>query len=295
VSRSRPNPWLTRRPLNIAHQGGAREAPSNTLYAFATSVRTGALGLELDVHLTADGHVVVCHDPTVDRTTNGSGSIDSLTLEQVQRLDAAYWFVPGEGVVPGRPPEAYPLRGVATGDRPPPAGHDPWDFTIPTLADVLTDLPDVHVNIDIKRTAPETAAYEDAVADLVRRHGRSDDVIVGSFSDTALDRFKAIAPEVFTAAGPADTFAFWSALQDEEPASTALADHVALQVPVQFQGLQVVTPAFVAAAHDQGIAVHVWTIDEPEEMARLLAMGVDGVVTDRPSVLAAILRQAAAD
>jgi glycerophosphoryl diester phosphodiesterase len=258
-------------------------------------VAAGAHGLELDVHMTADGHVVVCHDPTVDRTTDGSGSIDTLPMEQVQRLDAAYWFIPGEGVVHGRPPDAYPLRGIATGETPPPPGHHPQEFTIPTLSDVLSTLRGVHVNIDIKRTAPETAAYEDAVADLVRRHGRSDDVIVGSFSDAALDRFKAIAPEVFTAAGPADTFAFWAALQDEVLATGVLSGHVALQVPVHFQGVEVVNHAFVDAAHDQGVAVHVWTIDDPEEMTRLLAMGVDGVVTDRPAVLAGILRQAAVD
>ena len=291
MTTARPNPWTARRPLNIAHQGGAREAPSNTMYAFATAVRAGARGLELDVHMTADGYVVVCHDPTVDRTTDGSGAIDSLTLDEVQRLDAASWFVPGEGVVHDRPPEAYPLRGVVTGERPPPPDHEAGDFTIPTLDDVLANLPGVHINIDIKRTAPDTAPYEAAVADLVRRHDRGGDVIVGSFSDAALDRFKSIAPEVFTAAGPADTFAFWSAAHDE--GGIALPGHVALQVPARFQDVEVVTPAFVAAAHAHDLAVHVWTVDERDEMAGLLAMGVDGVVTDRPTVLADVLADVA--
>ena len=290
---SQHNPWLTRRPLNIAHQGGAREAPANTLYAFATAVRAGAHGLELDVHMTADGHVIVLHDPTVDRTTDGTGAVDHLTLEEIRRLDAAHWFVPGEGVVHGRVATAYPLRGVATGDRPPPPGHEPAAFTIPTLAEVLVAFGGVHVNLDIKRTSPETAPYEHAVAELVQRHDRTADVIVGSFSDTALSRFKTIAPEVFTAAGPADTVAFWSTAQGQ--GGVALPNHVALQVPVRFEGLEVVTPAFVTAAHAHHIAVHVWTVDEAEEMARLLGMGVDGIVTDRPSVLANVLGQSRSD
>ena len=290
---SQRNPWVARRPLNIAHQGGAREAPANTMYAFATAVRAGAHGLELDVHMTADGHVVVLHDSTVDRTTEGSGAVDSLTLEEVQRLDAAYWFVSGEGVVHGLAPTAYPLRGVATGDRPPPPSHQPAAFTIPTLAEVLVAFGGVHVNIDIKRTAPETAPYEHAVADLVQRHDRTGDVIVGSFSDTALSQFKTIAPEVFTAAGPADSVAFWSAAQDQ--GGMALPNHLALQVPVRFEGLEVVTPAFVAAAHAHDLAIHVWTVDDAAEMARLLAMGVDGIVTDRPTVLAGVLAEADLD
>src|ERR1700687_756037 len=105
------NPWLDRRVLNYAHQGGAREAPSSTLFALHRAVAAGADALELDVHDTADGHLVVCHDETVDRTTDGKGPIADLTLADLQSLDNAYWWVPGEVVAHGRPDADYPLRG----------------------------------------------------------------------------------------------------------------------------------------------------------------------------------------
>jgi len=122
------NPWLDRRVLAYAHQGGAWEAPSSTLHAIRAALAAGATGIELDVHATADGELVVCHDATVDRTTNGCGPIASLTLEEVRVLDNGYWFVPGADAAPGLTPEAYPFRGRAPEDR---------DFRIATLREVL--------------------------------------------------------------------------------------------------------------------------------------------------------------
>ena len=110
------NPWLDRRPLNYAHQGGAREAPSSTLHAMRQALSAGADGLELDLHVTADRHLVVCHDATVDRTTQGSGRISELTLAELQRLDNAYWWVPGSVVDHGAADGDYPLRGRAPAD-----------------------------------------------------------------------------------------------------------------------------------------------------------------------------------
>src|SRR5688500_15916304 len=124
------NPWLDRSPLNIAHQGGEIEAPSDTLYAFETARRKGADMIETDVHLTADGRVVVLHDETVDRTTNGTGSVEHMRLAEVKQLDAAYWFIEGEGTVhhPSRPASDFAWRGVATGDTPPPKRFEANDF-----------------------------------------------------------------------------------------------------------------------------------------------------------------------
>ena len=112
------NPCLERSALNIAHQGGEIEAPSETLYAFKTAKQKGADAIETDVHLTADGRVVVLHDEAVDRTTNGSGSVEQMTLKQLKQLDAAYWFIEGEGTVhdAGRPASDFTWRGVATGE-----------------------------------------------------------------------------------------------------------------------------------------------------------------------------------
>jgi glycerophosphoryl diester phosphodiesterase len=111
------NPWLSRRVLAYAHQGGAKEAPSSTLYAMKKAIENGATALELDVHRTLDGHLVVCHDPTVNRTSNGNGAIAKMTLDQLQSLDNAYYWVPGKVVDHSQPESAYPLRGKAPADR----------------------------------------------------------------------------------------------------------------------------------------------------------------------------------
>jgi glycerophosphoryl diester phosphodiesterase len=285
---SAPSRWAPAQPLCIAHQGGAAEAPSSTLFAFATAVANGAEMFELDVHATADGRLVVLHDATVDRCTDGRGRIDTLTLDQIRALDAAHWFKPGAGVVPGGPPATYPLRGIATGQRLAPKGFTADDFCVPTLEAVLERFPGIPVNIDIKQTAPETQPYEAALAEVLRRHHRTGDVMVASFSDVALEQFRGLAPEVATSAGPDEVLAFWTYANGAGPAPAAW-DFQALQVPEVFGDVTVVTQRFVDAAHEAGLAVHVWTIDDVDVMHRLLRYGVDGIVTDRPSVLRAVL------
>ena len=282
------NVWLERRPLHIAHQGGELEAPASTLYALRTAVDKGADALELDVHATADGHVVVLHDPTVDRTTNGTGRVDSLTLADVQQLDAAHWFAPDEGAVTGRSDEAYVLRGIATGEVAPPDGFTPADFRVPTLAEVFAAFESTLINIDIKQTAPDTRPYEQAVADLIDEFDRADTTMVASFSDAALHTFRSLAPHCSTSAGPNDVVAVWSAAHEGGPAPSP--GYQALQVPPTYEDLVVVTEAFVRTAHDLGLAVHVWTIDDAETMKELLDQGVDGIVTNRPRVLEQVLR-----
>ena len=286
------NPWLERGPLNIAHQGGEIEAPSDTLYAFKTAKRKGADVIETDVHLTADGRVVVLHDETVDRTTNGSGSVEQMTLDQVKQLDAAYWFIASEGTVhdPGRPAGDFTWRGVATGDRRPPKGFEPNDFKIPTLDEVLEAFPRTLLNIELKPTTAMTGRLEAAVAELLRRHGRSDDVIVVSFNDSQVELFKALAPEVHTAPGTGQVAAFWASSQGPGP-GTPNPQHVALQVPETFNGLTVVSPDFIADAHANNLAVHVWTVNDVDDMRRLLRWGVDGIMTDRPTLLERVLAE----
>ncbi len=274
------NPWLARRVLNYAHQGGAREAPSSTLFALRQAVAGGADGLELDVHATLDGVVMVCHDATVDRTTAGAGAIAEMTFDELRTLDNAHWWVPGEVVADDRTHEEYIHRGRAPSEP---------SFGIATLREVLEEFPDVFLNLDIKQTAPAVEPYEQLVADLLREFGRTDDVIVASFDDRATDAFAAIAPEIHTSCGTLLTTAIWQAIQDGAPLPAT--QHVALQVPAAFGDIVVVDERFVASAHDHGLAVHVWTIDEPDEMERLIDLGVDGVMTDRPSVLERILQE----
>ncbi len=276
-----PNPWLDRRVVNYAHQGGAWEAPSSTLFAIGRALAAGATAVELDVHATADGELVVCHDATVDRTTDGRGAIAELTLAQVKALDNAHWFIPGADVTLDREPEAYPYRGRAP--------EDP-DFAVPTLREVLERFPGVVLNLDIKQTAPAVLPYERALADVLAEHGRQDDVIVASFSDAATDAFRAVAPMVATSAGTDATAGFWRAIQEgDRPALPP--GTVALQVPETFGELTVVDEQFVTAAHRAGLAVHVWTVDEEDRMERLVDLGVDGIITDLPSTLTAVLRR----
>ena len=159
---SAQNPWLEKRVLNIAHQGGEDEFPSNTLYAFKKSVKAGADMLELDVGVTQDGRIVVSHDTTLDRTTSGTGTIESRTLKQIRRLDAAYWFAKGgdDAYAHDKPRKAYRFRGIATGKRKPPKGFKRRDFRVPTLREVMKAFPRTPINIEIKGRTPDEATEE---------------------------------------------------------------------------------------------------------------------------------------
>jgi glycerophosphoryl diester phosphodiesterase len=154
---------------------------------------------------------------------------------------------------------------------------------------VLESFPGVVLNLDIKKTAPEVVAYEAALARELADHGRRDDVIVASFSDAATAEFAKWAPEVGVAAGTEATTEFYRRLQAGEPPQDDIGRYVALQPPARFGPLKVVDEKFVAAAHSCGLAVHVWTIDDPAEMEQLVELGVDGIISDRPSVLSEVL------
>ena len=265
-----------------AHQGGALEAPSSTLFAITRAIEHGATAIELDVHATADGHLVVCHDPTLDRTTDSAGEIVTHTLDELSQLDNAYWFVPGEDAQHDRNAADYPLRGLAPRDH---------AYGVASLAEVFDVTPGVALNLDIKRTAPEVPGYERLLADLIRDHERTDDVIVASFIDGATAVFKEYAPEIATSAGTAAVGDFYRAVRAGEALPESVSSHVALQVPARFQDLLVVDEQFVHTAHAYGLAVHPWTINDRDEMERLCDVGVDGIISDVPSMLAEVLGQ----
>jgi glycerophosphoryl diester phosphodiesterase len=291
------NPWLAERVLNIAHQGGEDEFPSNTLYAFKRSVKAGADMLELDVGVTKDGKVVVSHDVTLDRTTNGKGRIESRTLRQIRRLDAAHWFAKGgnDAYSHERPRRAYKLRGIATGHRSPPRGYTRSDFRVPTLAQVLKAFPDTPITIEIKgRTkAEEDAEYvenAEVLARLLRKTGRTD-LIVTSFRQQAVDRFHALAPAIGTAPGVDGAAAFL--LAGGSPGDGV----VALQLPITYElagtTIDVTTAENVAKAHAAGYAWHTWLSNDGESPAiwrTLLDQCVDGVMTARPTAFEQVLR-----
>jgi glycerophosphoryl diester phosphodiesterase len=295
-ARAADNPWLAERVLNIAHQGGEDEFPSNTLYASKRAVRAGADMIELDVGVTLDGKVVVSHDTTLDRTTNGHGTIAAHTLAQIRRLDGAYWFSRGgdDAYAHGRPRKEYRWRGIATGKRKPPRGFRRSDFRVPTLRAVMRAFPRTPINVEVKaRTSAETDAEYLANADVLARLLAGvdrRDIIVVSFSQAAVERFHALAPSISVAPGVSGAAAY---LLGGAPGDGV----VAFQLPITFQLgaqlLEVTTPANVARAHADGYAWHTWLSDDGESPAtwrRLIDWCVDGVMTARPVAFEKVLR-----
>ena len=234
-------------PLIWAHRGASEQAPPNTLAAFRLAAELGADGVELDVHLSRDGEVVVIHDDTVDRTTNGHGPVSELTLAELKALDAGSWFDP-----------------AFAGER------------IPTLQEVIDAVGHrLFLNIELKQTALLRATgLEAEVVRLIEDNQMTDRVIVSSFHPLALRRVKKLNPYIPTAllhgAGPIFIRRAWLA---------PLIPHEALH-PHYSQ----VTERYVQEAHRRGRRVNVWTADDPEEMRRLLRLGVDGIITNRPAL-----------
>ncbi len=300
-----PNRWrvIDADPLNYAHRGGVIDFPENTLYAYAEVAKAGADVLEMDVYQTADNELVILHDLDVDRTTNGTGNVVDLTLAELRELDAAYWFVPGVGTPRDRPNDEYIFRGIATGDKPAPPGYSAEDFQIPTLEQALQRFAANLINVELKPDLDGSGNYEQQMADLLQRYGRFNDVIAASFVDEAANNFKAVAPCVHTSV-PLDqgTGIVLGALG---PATMPpVPEHVAFQVPPDTSQisqipdnffLEVVTPDFVADAHAVNLAVQVWTVNTCEEMLRMIDLGVDAIMTDRPIYLEGILNTAPAD
>jgi glycerophosphoryl diester phosphodiesterase len=292
------NPWRQpAHPWNIAHQGGEDEFPSNTLYAFRRAKAAGADMLELDVGVTRDDRIVVSHDTTVDRTTNGHGTIASHSLRALRRLDAAFWFAPhrADPYRHGRRASAYRLRGIATGRRRPPAGFRAADFRVPTLSEVLRAFPRTPINVEIKaRTPAETTAEyvrnADVLARLLRTVRRRD-LIVVSFRQEAVDRFHALVPRIPVAPGIAGA-ANW-VLNGGSPGPGVVAFQLPITYRLGARTLQITTPAAVRRAHDGGFAWQVWLSDDGEGPAtwnRLLDACVDGVMTARPVAFERLLR-----
>lgn len=274
--------------LNIAHRGGAIEFPENTLYAYKQSLAVaGAHMLEMDIYETADGELVVLHDPTVERTTNGTGAVSSFTLAELKALDAGHCYVQGRGSACGSE-GPFPYRGIATGEKAPPAGFAANDFRIPTLREILDTFPRTLINIELKADPDSTGSYEQKLAALLAEYGRKDDVIVASFQDWNSQIFKQFAPEVSTAVPLGQLLL--SYLLGQGPLPGLTLGHAAVQVPPAL-GVEVVTQDFVDDAHAQGLAVQVWTINNCATMVSLLRLGVDGIMTDAPSLLHQVLAQ----
>lgn len=269
-----PHPWF--RPndpavLVIAHQGGNHLRPDQTLPAFAHAVELGADVLEMDLNMTADGVLVVIHDRTVDRTTDGSGAVRDLTLAEIKALDAAHTWTPRTPDGTPIDPDDFPYRGQG--------------LTIPTFEEVLTAFPDHRILVEMKQEEPSTA---EPLCELIRAQGRQNDVMVASSISPELNAFRRACPEVATSGHYGDVLTFFI-LQNLRLGALYTPQEVAYQVPREFEGLRVITPRFVEVAQRRGVEVHPWTINTEAEMRRLIAMGVDGIITDQPGLLLEVL------
>jgi glycerophosphoryl diester phosphodiesterase len=236
-------------PLIVtAHRGASSVAPENTLSAMIAAVEAGADFAELDVRLTRDGQVVLLHDRTLDRTTNGTGDVWDFTLEELRSLEAGSWFS-----------EEY--------------DGEP----IPTLREVIRYARgrlSLNIEIKVSREEPTIAA---AVADILRSEGCGGSCLITSFSREIVEEVKRIAPEIQTG------FIFGS----DYPADVFDGDWEILSV-----NIEAVDSAFVASAREAGKSVHVWTVDDRDEIIRLIGLGVNGIISNRPALVREVLADA---
>ena len=249
-------------PLVIAHADDSGQGlwPGSTILFLEGVSELGVDMLELDVHMTKDGHIVVMHDDTVDRTTNGSGKISEMTLMEIKSLEVGVNWTQDDGAT-------YPYRGQG--------------LRVPTLAEVFYLFPDAPMNIEIKQAEPSMAQ---ALCVMIRRFKMSEKVLVPSFSDETIAEFRAVCPEVATAAGSDEVRVF--VLLNFVLLSNLLSPaYQAFQVPEKSSGIPVVIPHFVDSAQSRNLQVHVWTVNEPADFRRFIDMGVDGIMTDRPDLL----------
>ena len=256
--------WATAtEPRVIAHRGGRGLWPENTLHAFRKAADLGVDVLEMDIRQTADGVLVVLHDETVDRTTDGSGPVAALTLARLRELDAGYrWSPDGD--------RTHPHRGQG--------------LTVPSLREVFSALPRARMNLEIKARGP---TLSEPLCALIREHGMEHRVVVASFGQDAMDAFRAACPQVATAATADEARRFFrlTALF-LDPLFEPRAE--ALQVPERLGNLEVLTPGFLRAARRLNLKIDVWTVNEPEDMKRLIALPVDGIMTDYPDRMLAL-------
>lgn len=251
--------------LVISHQGGDGLYPGNTLYAFEQSAKMGVDVLELDIHASKDGHLVVIHDETVDRTTDGSGLVKEKTLAELQTLDAGYHWSPQ------RKGEGFPYRGQG--------------ITIPSLEQIFQTFPDFRINIEIKQKEPQIT---ESLCNLIRKYQRQEQVLVVSFHDSEIKDFRQRCPDVVTAGAPNEIRNFYI-LHRTFLTNVYQAHMDAFQVP-EYQGsTHILSKRFVQDAKHKNIQVHVWTVDEVADMQRTIALGTHGIITDRPDRLMKLL------
>lgn len=242
-------------PLVVAHRGGANLAPENSWEAFENCDRLGFHFVETDAHLTADGQVVLIHDPMLDRVSNGSGLVSAHTFDELKDVT---------------------INGSARGPV--------------LLADVLRTFPHLKLNIDAKEEDVWLPMIE-----VIRAHGAMGRVCLASFDSARLQRIRQAAPEINTSLGQLEVARLFLAAQTRTRSLVSRQNWrrrgvVAAQIPLKVGPLRLVTKRFVSFAHSLGVAVHVWTLNEPEEIVQALDAGVDAIISDDPVLVREIIR-----
>ncbi len=257
------NPFRTGRTLVIPHGGGDGLYPEDTMMAFTQTMAMGADVVDVDLRISADGVVIVFHDPTLDRMTGAPGDVGRMTYAQLRTFDAGYTFSPAGSTT-------HPFRGQGV--------------IIPTLESVLQTFPNKLLSVDLK---DESTAMVQPVCALLRAYHRINDVFVGSNSDPQIIAFRAQCPDVRTSAIMGDVYAARDARATNDPSF-----HPAVTVdqpPFRNNGRQLVDQASLAWSHAHGIAVLTWVVDDDADLRLLVQLGVDGIYTSYPDRLLKIL------
>jgi len=256
-------------PLVVAHQGGDGVWPGDTMYAFEKAVEIGADVLEMDAHITKDGQIVLMHDEAVDRTTDGTGLIEDLTLAEIKQLDAAYKWSNDDG-------KTFPFRGQG--------------IQVPTLNELFKKFPDTRYLIEIKLTENP---IDRPFCNLIREYNMQAKVIVASFHDEAMAIFRETCPEVATSASRTEVRNF-VLLGKVFLSGFVVPRYQSIQPPYdpsESLGITIITERFIREAHAKNIKVEPWTVNDPELMKQYIEWGVDGIITDRPDLMVEILNK----
>jgi glycerophosphoryl diester phosphodiesterase len=255
-------------PLVIAHQGGDGVWPGDTMYAFEKAVEIGADVLEMDAHITKDNQIVLMHDEKVDRTTDGTGLIEDLTLPELKQLDAAYKWSNDNG-------KTFPYRGQ--------------EIEVPTLEELFQKFPQMRYVIEIKLTQNP---IDRPFCELIRKYDMQDKVVIASFHDQAMQNFRKTCPEVATSASRGEVTKF--VLLGKVFLSGLVApQYQSIQPPYdpsESMNIPIMTKRFIHDAHAKNVAVEPWTVDDPQLMKQYIEWGVDGIMTDRPDLMIEVLK-----
>lgn len=265
-------PALTK-PLIFAHQGGELLAPTNTMAAFAVADAIGGIDfLDIDVHMTRDGHLVGIHDSTVDRTTDGHGCVDSYTLADLQKLDAGYWFQDLQG--------AYSYRGKGV--------------QIPALEEVFSVYASkYYLHFEVKDVYPKDgpSQVEKKLWKLIQDFQMEEKVIVASFQQRIVERFNQLAQgRVVIGAGRSEVTRFVMAHTSRFPLLYRRYSHV-LEIPLTSNRINLKKRGLIEKAHALGMEVYYWTVDDVLTMKELIELGADGLFTNRPDLLKTVIQE----